>query len=87
MNSQTENTLVPQQERFRLNAYYSASKYPRFGLDSVIKGIVGRPEIGAGTDLMTMTRDIGFEFKDEKAAKRALARLKAKKIKAELIAD
>lgn len=69
---------------FVLSAFYSSSRHPGFGLDSTIKGIVGRPETGAGTDLKAMIRDIVFEFKDEKAAKKALTRLKDKKIRAEL---
>lgn len=68
---------------FVLSAYYSAEKHG-FKLDSVISGIVGRPATGAGTDLSTMTRDLGFEFKEEKEAKKALARLKKKKIHAEV---
>ena len=76
---------MKKQPEFRLNVYYQADRHPGFGLDSTIRGIVGRPEDGAGTDLSTMTRDIGFSFKDEGAAKKALARLKKQKIRAELV--
>jgi parvulin-like peptidyl-prolyl isomerase len=76
-----------QSKSFRLNVYYDIDRYPGFGLDSTIRGIVGRPEEGAGTNLVTRIRDISFLFKDESSAKKALARLKKKKIEAELISD
>lgn len=79
-----EERLVKKQETFVLTAFYSASKHPLIEFDATIRGIVGRPETGAGTELGSMTRDISFEFNDEKAAKKALTRLKAKKIRAEL---
>jgi hypothetical protein len=73
-------------ESYVLTVYYSIDRYPKFDLDSVIKGIVGRPEMGAGVLMETKMRDLLFEFKDDKKeAKRALARLKAKKIKAQLV--
>lgn len=68
---------------YYLTAYYDASRHG-LGFDTTISGIVGRPADGAGTDLKTMRRDIGFSFKDEGSAKKALTRLKKQKIKAEL---
>lgn len=70
--------------KFLLNVYYPADRHPGFCLDSTIRGIVGRPETGAGTDLTSMTRDMSFVFKDENEAKKALSRLKKKKIAAEV---
>jgi hypothetical protein len=74
--------MTVKETSFVVTAFYSAE---RFGmtLDSKIRGIVGRPEAGAGTHLETMTRDISFRFKDENEAKRALSRLKKQKFKTE----
>ena len=72
-------------EKFVLIAYYDASRHG-LEFDSKIRGVVGRPEDGAGTNLQTMERDISFSFSEESAAKKALSRLKKQKIKAELSA-
>ena len=48
--------------------------------DSTVQGIVGRVSSGSGTNLESMERDMSFEFKDEKEAKKALERAKKSKI-------
>ena len=73
-----------QEPVFRINAFYSMAKYPDFKLDPTIRGLVGKPEVGAGSNLLTRIRDLGFEFGDLKLAKKALARLKKAKVRAEL---
>ncbi|TXH11797.1 MAG: hypothetical protein E6R04_00840 [Spirochaetes bacterium] len=69
--------------KFVLVAEYSLSKYD-LDHDSKIRGIVGRPDVGAGTNLVSGVRDISFHFDDEKEAKKALKRLKAKSVKSSL---
>jgi hypothetical protein len=76
--------MAKPEQKFLLNVSYPADRHPGFGLDSTIRGIVGRPETGAGTDLKSMTRDMSFEFDDKGEAKKALSRLKKKKIEAEV---
>jgi hypothetical protein len=55
-----------------------------FGFDSVVRGVVGRPEFGRSWQDKTKLRNMMFAFEadEESAAKKALKRLKAQKIKA-----
>ena len=59
-----------------------------FELDSVIRGVVGRPELGRTWQGDTKLRNMTFAFKanEEGAAKKALKRLKDQKLKAEIAA-
>lgn len=88
MDPQSHNlenyTVKETKESFLLNVSYSVQRHPGFGLDSTIRGIVGRPESDSGLNLKTHERDLGFEFHDKKEAKKALTRLKDKKIDAVL---
>lgn len=65
-------------QKFILNAVFSSHKFE----DSVVTGIVGRPSSASGFLVKTSERDMQFEFTDEGSAKKALARLKKKGIKA-----
>ena len=58
-----------------------------FGFDSVVRGVVGRPEFGRAWHGNTKLRNMTFAFEadEETAAKKALKRLKAQKIKAEIV--
>lgn len=75
-----ERKLPAKKPKFVLIAEYSLSKYD-LDHDSRIRGIVGRPDAGSGTNLQTGTRDLSFHFDDEKEAKKALKRLKSKDVK------
>lgn len=67
-------------EKFVLVVSFDSLKFT----DSVVQGIVGRTSRGSGTNLLSMERDMSFEFKDEKEAKKALARIKKAKIRGEI---
>lgn len=77
--------MKERKELFLLTALYPLKRYPNYELDEKIIGLVGRPEMGRGSNLKGKgMRDVGFIFEKEKDAKRALTRLKDKKIEATL---
>lgn len=65
---------------FRLEVTYPLEKFDMSN-ESVIHGIVGRPTTSAGTNLITLGRDLSYEFKDKREAKKALGRLKSSRYK------
>jgi hypothetical protein len=75
--------LPAKKPKFVLVTEYSLSKYDTEH-DSKVRGIVGRPEMGSGTNLTTGVRDLSFHFDDEKEAKKALKRLKDKGMRSSL---
>jgi hypothetical protein len=72
---------------FKLSVNYKDAE-AEFRLDSVVRGVVGRPELGKSWQSATQLRNMtfGFEVCEEGAAKKALKRLKAQKLKAEIAA-
>lgn len=63
---------------FVLSVEFDPSRFE----DNTIRGIVGKLETGSGTNLVSFMRDMSFEYASEKDAKKALERIKKKKVSA-----
>ena len=72
------------EKKFILSAVYKPFTDTDFRYDSVLRGIVGKPEFEKLWHDGTKTRKMSFEFTDEGAAKKALKRLKDQKLRAVL---
>lgn len=69
---------------FLVSANYEAMESD-FEYDSVVRGLVGRPEKNSSWDSDTRVRMMDFVFDNKNDAKKALTRLRNKKIKAEIV--